>query len=58
MGGQVGAELTEFVFILNTPDAVKAFSHGGNVTLGGNLSVALVGADGTCHIHVLVSSHV
>ncbi|TPX47636.1 hypothetical protein SeLEV6574_g02567 [Synchytrium endobioticum] len=40
-GGQVGAELTDFVFILNTPDAVKAFSHGGNVTLGGNLSVAL-----------------
>ncbi|TPX37194.1 hypothetical protein SmJEL517_g00810 [Synchytrium microbalum] len=40
-GGQVGAELTEFVFILNTVDAVKAFSHGTNVTLGGNLSVAL-----------------
>ncbi|KAJ3032621.1 hypothetical protein HDV00_007315 [Rhizophlyctis rosea] len=40
MGGQIGAELTDFVIILNTKDAVKAFSHGGNVTLGGNLSVA------------------
>ncbi|KAJ3268828.1 hypothetical protein HDV01_002180 [Terramyces sp. JEL0728] len=39
-GGQIGAELTDFVIILNTPDAVKAFSMGGNVTLGGNLSVA------------------
>ncbi|KAJ3281208.1 hypothetical protein HK104_000138 [Borealophlyctis nickersoniae] len=40
VGGQIGAELTDFVIILNTRDAVKAFSHGGNVTLGGNLSVA------------------
>ncbi|KAJ3197062.1 hypothetical protein HK101_006246 [Irineochytrium annulatum] len=39
-GGQIGAELTDFVIILNTPESVKAFSLGGNVTLGGNLSVA------------------
>jgi lipid-binding SYLF domain-containing protein len=39
-GGQIGAELTDFVIVLNTEDAVKAFSMGGNVTLGGNLSVA------------------
>ncbi|KAJ3396321.1 hypothetical protein HDU92_003380 [Lobulomyces angularis] len=39
-GAQIGAQLTDCVFILNTPDAVKAFSHGGNVTVGGNLSVA------------------
>ncbi|KAI9360872.1 hypothetical protein DFJ73DRAFT_815267 [Zopfochytrium polystomum] len=39
-GGQIGVELTDFVIILNTKEAVKAFSHGGNVTLGGNLSVA------------------
>lgn len=32
--------MTDFVIILNTDDAVKAFSHGGNVTLGGNISVA------------------
>ncbi|KAI8809267.1 hypothetical protein BJ742DRAFT_677130 [Cladochytrium replicatum] len=40
VGGQIGAELTDFVIFLNTRDAVKAFGHGGNVTLGGNLSVA------------------
>src|SRR5207245_11719075 len=28
------------VIILNTPEAVNAFSKGGNVTLGGSLSVA------------------
>ncbi|OLY81777.1 SH3 domain-containing protein, partial [Smittium mucronatum] len=40
VGGQIGAELTDFVMILNTSSAVKAFSHGGNVTLGGNIGVA------------------
>ncbi|KAH6567585.1 hypothetical protein BASA60_008980 [Batrachochytrium salamandrivorans] len=40
VGGQIGAEITDFVIILNTDDAVRAFSMGGNVTLGGNLSVA------------------
>ncbi|CAO3657331.1 unnamed protein product [Mucor hiemalis] len=39
-GGQIGAELTDFVLVLNTKEAVKTFSHGGNVTLGGNVSVA------------------
>ncbi|KAG0013403.1 hypothetical protein BGZ80_011102 [Entomortierella chlamydospora] len=39
-GGQIGAEITDFVIILNNKAAVKSFSTGGNVTLGGNLSVA------------------
>jgi lipid-binding SYLF domain-containing protein len=39
-GFQAGVEITEFVMILNTPAAVEAFSKQGNVTLGGNLSVA------------------
>ncbi|CAG8534983.1 4701_t:CDS:10 [Paraglomus occultum] len=39
-GGQIGAEVTDFVIVLNSRDAVKSFMHGGNVTLGGNLSVA------------------
>ncbi len=39
-GLQVGVQVTEFVIVLNTPDAVKAFSQGGNVSLGGDLSVA------------------
>ncbi len=39
-GFQVGAEQTEFVFVLNTYEAVRAFSRGGNVQLGGDVSVA------------------
>jgi lipid-binding SYLF domain-containing protein len=39
-GLQIGASVTEFVFILNTPDAVRAFSQGGNIQLGAGLSVA------------------
>jgi len=39
-GAQIGGEVTEFVLVLNTPNAVRAFSHGGNVQLGGALSVA------------------
>ena len=39
-GLQVGAEVTDFVIVLNTQNAVDAFSRGGNVTLGANLSVA------------------
>src|SRR5947208_10190882 len=39
-GLQIGAEVTEFVIILNTDAAVKAFSQDVNVQLGGDLSVA------------------
>jgi lipid-binding SYLF domain-containing protein len=39
-GLQIGAEVTEFVIVLNTFDAVNAFSQGGNVQLGAGLSVA------------------
>ncbi|KAI9318679.1 hypothetical protein BX666DRAFT_2096634 [Dichotomocladium elegans] len=39
-GGQVGAELTDFVMVLNTTAAVKTFMHHGSITLGGNISVA------------------
>ncbi|CCH42540.1 hypothetical protein BN7_2084 [Wickerhamomyces ciferrii] len=40
VGGQIGAELTDFVFILNTKEAVNSFSQAGSITLGGNISVA------------------
>ncbi|CAG8778921.1 31093_t:CDS:2, partial [Racocetra persica] len=33
-GAQFGADVTDFVIILNTKEAVKAFSHGENITLG------------------------
>lgn len=39
-GLQIGADLTEFVVVLNSEDAVRAFSMGGNVTIGGNISAA------------------
>lgn len=39
-GLQIGAEVTEFVIVLNTDSAVRAFSQGGNVSLGAQLSVA------------------
>lgn len=39
-GFQAGAEVSEFVIVLNTPAAVDAFAKQSNVTLGGNLTVA------------------
>ncbi|KAI3405706.1 hypothetical protein KGF56_001312 [Candida oxycetoniae] len=41
MGGMVGAELTDFVFVLNTKAAVDSFAQLGSVTLGTNVSVAV-----------------
>ncbi|KAF2772381.1 DUF500-domain-containing protein [Teratosphaeria nubilosa] len=39
-GGQIGFELTDFVFILNDASAVKTFAQVGSLTLGGNVSIA------------------
>ena len=39
-GGQIGFELTDFVFILNDHMSVKTFSQAGTLTLGGNVSIA------------------
>ena len=39
-GGQIGFELTDFVFILNDSSAVKTFAQAGSLTLGGNVSLA------------------
>ncbi len=39
-GAQVGGNITEFVVVLNTRDAVNAFTHPGNVEIGGSLSAA------------------
>lgn len=50
-GLQIGAQVTEFVIVLNTPAAVDAFARGANVALGADLTVAAgpvgrtVGAD-------------
>jgi len=39
-GLQIGADITDFVVVLNSDDAVRAFSIGGNVTIGGNISAS------------------
>ena len=39
-GPQIGAQVTDFVIVLNSDRAVRAFSKGGNVTLGADASVA------------------
>ena len=39
-GLQVGAQLTDFIFVLNTDSAVRAFSRDGNIKLGADLSAA------------------
>ena len=39
-GGQIGFELTDFVFILNDAAAVRTFSQAGALQLGGNVSIA------------------
>jgi SH3 domain-containing YSC84-like protein 1 len=41
IGFQAGVQVSEYVFILNTQEAINAFSKGTNVTLGGNLSAAI-----------------
>jgi len=45
-GLQIGADITDFVIVLNSEDAVRAFSMGGNMTIGGNIS-ATAGPIGT-----------
>ncbi|KAG9019754.1 hypothetical protein FRB90_009624 [Tulasnella sp. 427] len=45
-GLQIGADITDFVIVLNNDEAVRAFSMGGNVTVGGNIS-ATAGPIGT-----------
>ena len=41
MGFQAGVEITEFVIVLNTQEAVDAFATEGNVTFGADLSAAV-----------------
>jgi SH3 domain-containing YSC84-like protein 1 len=39
-GLQIGAQLTDFIFVLNNDAAVRAFSRDGNVKLGADVSAA------------------
>jgi lipid-binding SYLF domain-containing protein len=40
-GLQAGAQVTDFVIVLNNDAAVQAFSRGGNVTIGADVSAAV-----------------
>lgn len=40
IGSQVGFELTDFVFVLNSHEAVKNFTQAGSLAFGGSLSLA------------------
>ncbi|KAK2461696.1 hypothetical protein APHAL10511_006159 [Amanita phalloides] len=41
VGGQAGAEMTDFLVVLNSRSAVRSFMAAGSLSLGGNLSIAL-----------------
>ncbi len=51
-GLQAGAEATDFIFVLNTDAAVRAFSKRGNVTLGADASVAAGPVGRDAHVAV------
>ncbi|KAF9270561.1 DUF500-domain-containing protein [Marasmius fiardii PR-910] len=41
VGGQVGAEMTDFLVVLNSRSALRSFMAAGSLTLGGNASIAV-----------------
>jgi lipid-binding SYLF domain-containing protein len=51
-GPQIGAEITDFVFVLNTDEAVRAFSRDGNVTVGADASAAAGPVGRDAHVGV------
>jgi lipid-binding SYLF domain-containing protein len=55
-GLQIGAEATDFVFVLNNDAAVRAFAKGGNVTLGADASVAAGPVGRDAHVAVTPSA--
>ncbi|KAF9475639.1 DUF500-domain-containing protein [Pholiota conissans] len=40
-GGQAGAEMTDFLIVLNSRSAIRSFMAAGSLTLGGNMSIAI-----------------
>ena len=59
VGFQAGVEITEFVIVLNTQEAVDAFAKEGNVTLGANLSAAVgpVGRTAEANVALQAAMH-
>ncbi|PVU85321.1 hypothetical protein BB560_007061 [Smittium megazygosporum] len=44
-GAQIGGQVTDLLIILNTDEAMKMFSHGGNLTFGASLGLS-AGSEG------------
>lgn len=40
IGWQIGAQVTDYIFVLNTDAAVRAFSRDGNIKIGADVSAA------------------
>jgi lipid-binding SYLF domain-containing protein len=53
-GALIGCDLTDYLIVLNTPEAVQAFSGYGQVVIGAGLEVALgpLGRAGQADIHL------
>jgi lipid-binding SYLF domain-containing protein len=53
-GALIGVDLTDYVILLNTEEAVKAFMTVGQVTIGGGLEVAVgpIGRSTSADLHV------
>lgn len=51
-GLQVGADITDYVVVLNSAEAVDGFAKGGNLTIGGNISAAAgpIGTGGSVQV--------
>jgi lipid-binding SYLF domain-containing protein len=60
MGGQAGAEMTDFLIVLNSRSAVRSFMAAGSLTLGGNISLAVgpLGRNGEASTSVNTSGKV
>ncbi|KAF8640559.1 hypothetical protein AX17_000221 [Amanita inopinata Kibby_2008] len=41
VGGQAGAEVTDFLVVLNSRAAIRSFMAAGSLSLGGNMSIAI-----------------
>ncbi|BGP26000.1 actin cortical patch component Lsb4 [Rhodotorula toruloides] len=54
-GLQIGADLSEFVVVLNSDEALSAFAKGGNLTIGGSLAAAAgpIGVGGAVNTAIL-----
>eukprot|EP01034_Spumella_vulgaris_P032053 gene32053-39595_t len=57
-GAALGVDVTDYVVILNTSEAVRAFSGRGQVTIGGGIDVAVgpVGRSSSAAYHLSLSS--